>query len=472
MTKSSPAKETAFPKAVLIPNRRFSVVWLIPIAAAVFAVWLGYQAWLSRGLIITVQLSQGYGIKAGDEVRYRGITVGEVRNVELDDSDSVIVTASLQAQADRIAKSGSRFWVVRPQLGLEGIAGLETILGPRYLAVSPGQGGLQRHFVGLSKPPVIESSQVGDLEIILQASERGGLKRGAAIKYRGLQIGNVLSVGLASDGGAVEARVHIEKAYAQLVRKRTQFWSIGSLKADIKLTGVSLEVDSLATLLSGGIAMATPPDAGDVVSTGYRFPIANEPPEDWITWQPLVVIGSSLLPPGAALPTPMRARLGWQQGRWITRTKSRQGWVLQTTIGLLGPEDLLKAGEDADEQSVVLEVAGTNITLKAQPKWSKNNLVIIDSIVSSTSWPVNQIRKPLSPEDCLAVGDPTATPLPLAASRLTPQKETWRVDPAVSVDKSWHGAAVVARKDGFLVGLLIVDDDVVSVVLIDESINK
>ena len=158
MTKSTPAKESAIPKAVLKPNRRFSVVWLVPIAAAVLAVWLGYQAWLSRGLIITVQLSQGYGIKAGVEVRCRGITVGEVRNVELDDSNSVIVTASLQAQADRIAKSGSRFWVVRPQLGLEGIAGLETIIGPRYLAVSPGQGGPQRHFVGLSKPPVIESS--------------------------------------------------------------------------------------------------------------------------------------------------------------------------------------------------------------------------------------------------------------------------------------------------------------------------
>lgn len=472
MTKSSSAKESAIPKAVLKPNRRFSVVWLVPVAAAALAVWLGYQAWVSRGLIITVQFSQGYSIKVGDEVRFRGITVGEVRGVELDDSDSVIVTASLQTQADRIAKSGSRFWIVRPQLGMEGITGLETILGPRYLAVSPGQGGAQRHFIGLNKPPVIESSQVGDLEIILQASERGGLRRGAAIKYRGLKIGSILSVGLASDGGVVEARVHIEKAYAQLVRNRTQFWSIGSLKADIKLTGVSLEVDSLATLLSGGIAMATPPDAGEVVSTGYRFPIASEPPKDWITWQPLVVIGSSLLPPGAALPTPMRARLGWQQGKWITRSKSRQGWVLQTTAGLLGPEDLLKAIEVADEQSVVLEVAGTSITLKAQPKWANNMLAVIDSNVSSTSWPAERIRKPISPEDCLAVGDPTSTPLPLAASRLTQNNGAWLVDPAVPVDESWHGAAVVARKDGYLVGLLIVDDDVVSVVLIDESINK
>ena len=81
MTNSSSAKESAIPKAVLKPNRRFSAVWLVPVAAAALAVWLGYQAWVSRGLIITVQFSQGYSIKVGDDVRFRGITVGEVRGV-------------------------------------------------------------------------------------------------------------------------------------------------------------------------------------------------------------------------------------------------------------------------------------------------------------------------------------------------------------------------------------------------------
>ena len=105
-------------------------------------------------------------------------------------------------------------------------------MGPRYLAVAPGLGAPQRHFIGLSEPPVVEAVEVGDLEIIVQATQRGGLRRGAPVTYRQVPVGRVMSVGLASDGGAVEARIYIQKAYAPLVRERTRFFSIGGLEAD------------------------------------------------------------------------------------------------------------------------------------------------------------------------------------------------------------------------------------------------
>ena len=149
--------------------------------------------------------------------------------------------------------------------------GLETLVGPRYLAVLPGDGTPRRHFIGFPEPPVVETTEPGDLEIILHASQRGGLRRGAPVTYRQIPVGIVRSVGLASDGGAVEARVHIEKPYAQLVREGTRFFSVGGFEADVGLTGVSLEVESLAALLTGGVALATPPDAGEIVRTGHRF---------------------------------------------------------------------------------------------------------------------------------------------------------------------------------------------------------
>ena len=458
----------AVPQAVLKPQRRLSPAMLVPVAALLFAGWLGYTAWVSRGFIITVQLDQGHGIKTGHEVRYRGITVGEVRKVKLAEGfDGVIVTVSLATQADQLAHSGSRFWVVRPQLGLEGVQGLETLMGPRYLAVAPGLGALQRHFIGLNEPPVVETIEPGDLEIVLQATKRGGLRRGAPVTYRQVPVGAVLSVGLASDGGAVEARVHIEKAYAQLVREGTRFFSVGGLEADVGLTGVSLEVESLAALITGGVALATPPDAGEIVHTGHRFVMDAEPPEDWLTWQPMAVIGNSMLPPGAPVPTPLRARIGWRQGFWISRAKSRQGWVLQTPVGLLGPANLLRPDEDADSETVVLEVGGD--VVRSRPGAGHNGLMLVPIQVVQPGWPAQRHRSPSAPEDCVAIGDPTATPLPLAAARLTAMDETWAIDPAVPVDESWHGAVVVARSDGFVVGILLVDDGQAIVVLMPSS---
>ena len=69
------------PTAKIEPRRRFSWAWLLPALAVVFAAWLGYKAWLVRGVRITVQLDDGYGLKAGDDVRYRGIAVGKIDSV-------------------------------------------------------------------------------------------------------------------------------------------------------------------------------------------------------------------------------------------------------------------------------------------------------------------------------------------------------------------------------------------------------
>jgi hypothetical protein len=457
----------AVPTATIKPRRRISAAWIVPAVAVVAAAYLAVGAWRDRGIPVTVLLEEGYGLKVGDEVRYRGIPVGEVRAIELDRAGGGIrVTAALSAPAERLARGGSRFWVVRPQLGLSRVGGLETLVGPRYLAVLPGDGPRRRNFVGLAAPPVVERQEPGDLEVILTASARGGLRRGAPVTFRRVTVGAVLSVGLTSDGGAVEARIHVDKAYAQLIRQGTRFWSVGGLEATLGITGMTLEMESLEALLAGGIALATPPDAGDVVRTGHRFELEAEAPEDWVTWQPLVVIGSDLLPPGAPLPAPLRARSGWTKGRWISRQRSRQGWVLQTDEGVLGPADLVRPDDEADRETAVLEVAGDVLPLDVSPVWETGGLALLEARVSGASWPMARRRVAEAPEDCLAVADPTASPLPLAASRLGAAAGGWSVDPAVSVDESWHGAAVVARDDGHLLGLLLVEDGEARVALL------
>src|SRR5262245_8283439 len=280
--------------------------------AVLFAAWLGYQSWIKRGVLITIQLDDGHGLEAGDDVRYRGISVGTVESITvMPDLKGVLVTARLTSQSASLARSGSRFWVVRPQLELTRVQGLETLVGPRFLAVLPGNQQSTRHapvwrdFVGLSEPPVVETILPGDLEIILQAPQRGSLRTGAPITYRQTRIGAILSVGLAGDSSAVEVRAHIDQPYVPLIRPNTKFWDVGGLSAKVGLTGVSIDIDSAESLLTGGVALATPPPeqaGGDVVRTGHRFVLVDKPEKEWSEWQPTVAIGSSLLPPGVAPP--------------------------------------------------------------------------------------------------------------------------------------------------------------------------
>jgi hypothetical protein len=466
--------ETAdVPEAVLRPERRLSWAWLVPLLAVLLAGWLGYAAWQQRGMLITVQLEEAHGLKPGDVVRYQGTTVGEVRELRFtSDLGEVLVTVSLKPAARDLARRGSRFWVVRPQLGLGGVAGLETIVGPRYLAVLPGSGEPRRFFVGLESPPVVESIAPGDLEIVLQADQRRGLRVGVPVMYRGVRVGTVMSVGLASDAGGVEARVHIEKAFAPLIRRDTRFWDSGGIDAEFGITGLSLRAETIETVLLGGVTLATPPDAGPPVRTGHRFVLSPDPDEDWLEWEPVVAIGSSMLPPGAPSPSPLLATIGWEEGRWIRGRRSNRGWVLQTDAGLFGPRDLLQPGVKADRATAFLEVAGQMLALDADPVWQDNGLALIEAQMSRLVWRRANMRAARSPEDCLAIADPAAAPLPLAAARLSLHDRSWRIDEAVPIDATWHGACVLARGDGRLVGLLLVEDDVARVALLPEGVDE
>src|SRR5690606_28181371 len=91
---------------------------------------------------ITVDFLEGHGLEVGGAIRHRGIDVGHVDKIVLsDDLSGVVVTATLFPGAEGIARAGSEFWIVRPQIGLTQVTGIETALGPKYIAVRPASGG-------------------------------------------------------------------------------------------------------------------------------------------------------------------------------------------------------------------------------------------------------------------------------------------------------------------------------------------
>jgi hypothetical protein len=409
-----------------------------------------------RGTAITVDLAEGHGLQIGDDLRYRGTTVGEVTGIDVVEG-GLRIRAMLSASAGKLAAAGARIWIVRPQVGVTGVAGLETVVGPRYLAILPGDGPPQRQFVGLEAPPIVEAIEPGDLEIVLFGPQRGGLRPGAPVLYRQVQVGSVLSVGLTSDGSAVEASVHIRKPFIELVRPETRFWTVSGFSADVKISGLNVSVPSLEALLSGGVALATPRNAGPRVRNGHRFELAPEADDAWLAWEPLVAIGSSLLPPGAQMPSPVRAVLHWGKGRWLSGDRTRRAWVLPTDAGLLAPADLFSLDEK-DAADAQLEIGGQNVPLSVPRVSSSGDLVLVDAGVSSRAWPKQRMRHPTATEDLLAIADPAGSAIPLSASRLQAHSDSWSVDPAVPLDETWHGAAVVSREDGMILGLLLVTD--------------
>jgi paraquat-inducible protein B len=190
---------------------RATRMWWLTTACAVIALLLVASAWHSFGPRVTIEFVEGHGLRPGDAVRLRGIDVGVVERVVLNPAlDRVEVTAQLMQEAAAIAREGTLFWIERPQVGLSAVRGLDTVVGPKYIAAQPGpaDGPRQQRFVGVESPREILDSGQHSLEVTLESDSRHSLQTGSPLIYRGVPIGRVTHVGLASDSASVETRLY------------------------------------------------------------------------------------------------------------------------------------------------------------------------------------------------------------------------------------------------------------------------
>ena len=263
------------PTARTRPASNWSAIWILPLIALVIGGWLGWQAYRQSGVDIEVRFESGEGIVANKtEVVYKGMPVGKVKSLVLDAKGSntgVIVTIEMSSAAEPHLLANTRFWLVKPSVTLAGITGLETLVSGNYIAVSPGDGEPTKRFVALPEAPPLSDSEPG-LHLTLKADRLGSLNRDSPVFYKQIQVGRVKSYRLAEDQGTVEIKVFIEPAYAPLVRKHTRFWNASGVSVDANLSGVKIRSESLASIVAGGIAFATPEHRKDSPPTDPSLP--------------------------------------------------------------------------------------------------------------------------------------------------------------------------------------------------------
>jgi paraquat-inducible protein B len=277
------------PKAKIKKARRAWWLWLIPLGALALCAWFVYRDYIATGPLITIYFQDASGLEEGNtQVRYLGATVGQVKSLQLTkDNKHVEVKARLAASATQLARVGSVFWIVRPEVKVGAISGLRTIISGEYVAVRPGNGARTNNFVGAEKEPITE--QPGALHLTLLTPSLGSLQEQSAIYYRGIQVGEVLKYQLGNDGQEVKLQARIRQEYAPLVRANTKFWNAGGINFSFGLFhGAEISAESAKALLSGGVEFATPPEAAEPASDGSVFRLYDKPDDAWKNWMPNV----------------------------------------------------------------------------------------------------------------------------------------------------------------------------------------
>nr|WP_297457388.1 intermembrane transport protein PqiB [uncultured Halomonas sp.] len=250
------------PRAQRRVQSRLSPVWIVPLVAILIGLWLVYDNYAQRGPLITLEMPSAEGIEAGKTlIKTRNVEVGRVESVRLsDDLSHTVITARMSHDAERMLNEDSNFWVVKPRIGREGISGLGTVLSGAYIQLQPGRSDEpQYHFQVLENPPVAPPGAEG-IRINLVSQIGNSLRVGDPITYQGFTVGRVEDATFDPEEREMRHRLFIESPYDVLITENTRFWKASGIDLSLDSQGFSVNIESLETLLGGGVTFGIPED--------------------------------------------------------------------------------------------------------------------------------------------------------------------------------------------------------------------
>jgi hypothetical protein len=171
------------PQAVVTRKKRLriSIIWIIPLLAALVAIGIAVQRLRAEGPTITIVLKEANGVEAGKTfIRYKDVRIGLVTAVELsEDYTKVLVKAKIAKHAAGLMVQDAQFWVVEPRISLSGVSGLNTLLSGNYIGFQAGKSTeSQTLYFAMDEPPII-TDQPGR-KFVLKADTLGSLGIGTS----------------------------------------------------------------------------------------------------------------------------------------------------------------------------------------------------------------------------------------------------------------------------------------------------
>nr|WP_111301298.1 MlaD family protein [Paracoccus saliphilus] len=277
MTDSPPPLKPASPvrkTAARAAQAGVNVIWIVPIVALVVTLAIAWNSFRDRGSLIEVEFADATGITPGDTtLRFREITVGRVEGVKFtDDLSRVVVSIRVDTDVAQYIDEEASFWIVRPQVTAQGVTRLDTVLTGAFI-----EGywdaqivGDETRFVGLDRPPLIRSDQPGTW-VTLSMDSADGLSEGAPVLFRGVEVGRVENIHLAPGDDHVLADAFVEAPHDARLTTASVFWDTSGFSLSLGAQGVSFNVNSLSSVLQGGVAFDTLVSGGNPVEPGHEY---------------------------------------------------------------------------------------------------------------------------------------------------------------------------------------------------------
>lgn len=234
-------------------------IWIVPVIALVIAGWLAFQHFSERGPEIKIIFPQNEGLVAGQSlVKFKNVPVGKVTDIYAEEgTDGVVVVVRMNSKESKpYLTEHARFWIVKPEVGLTGVSGLDTLLSGTYINIYSEAGGknITDKFIGLTQP--YRDDLKGDY-FTLTSPTGEGVQVGTPIYFKNIRVGQVEYLYLGLNDKDVEIIVFIDKEYTPYINDDSKFWLRSTMNIDFTKGNLDISIAPMNYLLQGGIEFSS-----------------------------------------------------------------------------------------------------------------------------------------------------------------------------------------------------------------------
>ncbi|MBW1750495.1 MAG: MCE family protein, partial [Deltaproteobacteria bacterium] len=249
------------------------------------------KPFLRPGKRFTLQSVDSGSLKIGTPVLYKQREAGEITNIRFTEDGKGILTGILIYDPYvRLVRQDAVFWDVSG-VQVDGslsnfrvnLASLQSMLAGGIAFSNPVSERADRPKPRAEKGATfklytsraeavknITAMRRPGTVIKLQLEAMSPISEGAPVLYNKIPVGEVLGFKLAGKKHRIEGKILIYKKFTNLVNTTTRFYNASGITMDASLQGLSLQVESIDSIVAGGISFFTP-GSGKPVKDGRIF---------------------------------------------------------------------------------------------------------------------------------------------------------------------------------------------------------
>ena len=239
---------------------------------------------------ITIVFADVEGLQANfSQLTYKGVNVGKVTNVRLNENQQVEVNALIYSDFASFAKAGTVYYLKKPRISLQEVANAgSAIMAVNIGVIKSDNQVVQTKFEGLEGQPSVEKSHFGTVFKVDDITA-SSVNLDAPVYYKNVQIGKVSKIDLSDDGSKVVVDCLIYDKYKKFIRKNSEFYDISGFEMKFSIfSGSKVESNTFTSLLKGGLVVVTPYEYAEIANPKDKFTLVKTLREDWKSISPSI----------------------------------------------------------------------------------------------------------------------------------------------------------------------------------------